>query len=115
MEVSPADIAAVPTPKDEPLLLRRRARVATAEVDGEEVATKVPGDLELSSDHWPRRHEFAHDWLLRTPEATVEHDVITLALANAHATYRIVDSVEIDGETRTSTGFWGELIEGTVD
>lgn len=70
------------------------------------------GSLHLTSDKWPPRHEFSLDWLLKNgAHVKVTDDEIVLDLANASATYKILDE---DPENPT-TGMWGKLVKGEVN
>lgn len=96
------------TTKDRPLLLRRRV----TEYNSDDKPKGSVLELQAGCD-FPARHEFGWDWLAKTPEAKYDpvSGTITLELANGTATYQTVDSVEIDGEQRTSlAGVWAEKV-----
>jgi len=101
--------------KDIPLLLRRRAVKRDGAGNAIESALYLdarPGEKPV----WPPRHEFSTDWLLKTPEASVDGDSIGVNLANGWAVYKIVESVEIDGEIRVAgtSSMWAELVTSEV-
>jgi hypothetical protein len=96
--------------KDQPLLLVRQ--VTSYDDDGKPEGSTL--GLQPGSD-FPHRHEFGWDWLAKTPEATFDpvQGTIKLELTNGSATYQTVDSVEVDGEQRTSfAGVWAEKVGG---
>jgi hypothetical protein len=47
----------------------------------------IRDEREFPAEHW-----FRYDWLLATPEATVDGDVVRLELANATAVYRVTEA-----------------------